>query len=615
VSERRRFSTTERTALYLAADGRCSNPGCGAELEAGWHSDHVTPWSRGGATDVVNGQALCPSCNLTKGDRLITKSRAWQDAALAAYLAAGKPDWLLSATPAAGKTRFSTTLARRLLDNGAIGQVIVVVPTDPLRLQWADNTEVRLRPITTISPPLLKAPYEGFIVTYQQVAGTAAQLLRRACAERPTLVIFDEIHHAGRDKAWGEGLWIAFEPAGRRVALTGTPWRRDNNPIPFIRYDANNLVVVDYAYEYGQAVREEVCRPIAFHAYTGEARWADCGKIVQAQVGVELDDEDAGAALEALYDPKHDWMPSLLQHAVAELDALRADVPDAAGLVIAERQWLAEEYAKLLRDLTGELPTLVISNDPAAKDKLDAFKAGQGAWIVAVRMVSEGVDIPRAAVGVYAAKTRTPLFFRQVVGRLVRRREGESHNATLFIPAEPRLMRYAKEIEDELRHALDLEREQYERLARDAEQQPMLNLRTPLSATAPEFDRAILRGQEYFSEHMDPAAAACREFGIPMAYVVNLAAYMNQHVGMPPAAGIQPQQTPDPEPVHRYETSLRQEIKALVGKIAYRLGGRDQAKEVNQQLLRDGFPPRDRASVAELERTRDHCVRWLGGLG
>lgn len=612
MSERRRFNTSERVALYLTADGRCA--GCGAELEPGWHGDHEQPHSKGGTTDVINGQALCPDCNLKKGDRLITKSRAWQDAALAAYFAAGRSDWLLSATPAAGKTRFSTTLSRQLLDSGAIGQVIVVVPSDALRLQWADNTQVRLRPITAISPPLLKAPYEGFIVTYQQVAGTAALLLRRACAERPTLAIFDEIHHAGHKKAWGDGLRQAFELAARRVALTGTPWRRDNNPIPFVRYGADNRVLTDYAYEYGQAVREEVCRPIAFHAYTGEARWADCGKIVEAQVGTELDDDDAGAALDALYDPQHDWMPSLLQHAVAELSDLRDDVPDAGGLVVAERQWLAEQYGLLLRDLTGEMPTIVVSDDPEAKEKLDAFKAGRSSWIVAVKMVSEGVDIPRLGVGVYAAKTRTPLFFRQVVGRLVRRREGETHNATLFVPAEPRLMRYAKDVEDELRHALEMEREQYERADRNTEQQPMLNLRTPLSASVPEFDRAILRGSEYFPAQMDPAAEACREFGIPMRYQVNLAAYMNQHVGMPPAAGVQPAPPVEPEPVHRYETRLRQEIDSLVGKIAYRLGGRDEKKNVNQQLLKEGFPLRNRASVADLERIRDYCVSWLSEL-
>ena len=65
MPEPRRFSATQRMALYLHADGRCEN--CGVELGDGWHADHIVPWSMGGATDVTNGQALCPDCNLKKG--------------------------------------------------------------------------------------------------------------------------------------------------------------------------------------------------------------------------------------------------------------------------------------------------------------------------------------------------------------------------------------------------------------------------------------------------------------------------------------------------------------------------------------------------------------------
>ena len=62
---RRAFSTSERVALLLAAEGRCAE--CGGELEPGWHGDHVTAYSRGGETRAANGQALCPRCNLKKG--------------------------------------------------------------------------------------------------------------------------------------------------------------------------------------------------------------------------------------------------------------------------------------------------------------------------------------------------------------------------------------------------------------------------------------------------------------------------------------------------------------------------------------------------------------------
>ncbi|MFD6424545.1 HNH endonuclease [Streptomyces sp. NPDC060198] len=51
--------------MFIAADGRCT--ACSQDLEPGWHGDHMQPWSGGGPTEVTNGQALCPECNLKKG--------------------------------------------------------------------------------------------------------------------------------------------------------------------------------------------------------------------------------------------------------------------------------------------------------------------------------------------------------------------------------------------------------------------------------------------------------------------------------------------------------------------------------------------------------------------
>lgn len=64
--KKRFFNARQRVALFLHAAGRCRL--CGVELERGWHGDHVTAFSRGGATDLPNGQALCPGCNLKKSD-------------------------------------------------------------------------------------------------------------------------------------------------------------------------------------------------------------------------------------------------------------------------------------------------------------------------------------------------------------------------------------------------------------------------------------------------------------------------------------------------------------------------------------------------------------------
>ena len=126
----------------------------------------------------------------------------------------------------------------------------------------------------------------------------------------------------------------------------------------------------------------------------------------------------------------------MLAAADTRLTEVRRHVPDAGGLVIATDQTSARAYAAHAARITGEAPTVVLSDDAGAERRIEAFAAGDSRWMVAVRMVSEGVDVPRLCVGVYATSTSTPLFFAQAVGRFVRaRRRGET--ASVFLPSVP----------------------------------------------------------------------------------------------------------------------------------------------------------------------------------
>lgn len=612
MTDPRRFNDTQRAALYLAADGRCSN--CGTELEPGWHADHEDPHTRGGPTDVVNGQALCPPCNLRKGDRMDTP-RGWQAEALDQYLAQSRRDWLACATPGAGKTRFALFIAARLRQDAVIRRIVVVVPTDALRRQWADAAAgtANLLPVVDHSD-MGKAGYDGYVVTYQQMArGGLPTLTRRVVGKSPTFVVFDEIHHAGESRSWGEGLREAFEPAARRLALTGTPWRSDRNPIPFVEYeppdaDGRQRVRVDYEYEYGRATTDGVCRRVVFHAYDGEARWVDCGQVVD---GTLADDTTADAALEAALQPGNDWMPALLAKAVAELDELRVDVPDAGGLVVADNQWSARAWADVLARTTGDRPTLVISDDPEAKDNIDRFRDGRNRWLVAVRMVSEGIDIKRLAVGVYATRTATPLFFRQVVGRFVRTRPGEELVSAILLPAVGKLTVHARAIEDELRHEVEAAREEFERSRGEGgREQGELSLREPLSASEPTYDRAIFGGREFGPEAIDAAARDCREYGVPTRFAPQVAKLLAEKAG--PAPGSSPEPEAAMVPRHRYEKQLRQEVETLSRKVARRAGV--EYAEVAKDVIRAGYPQRRHCSVEQLERIRGLLAKWLGEL-
>ena len=130
-----------------------------------------------------------------------------------------------------------------------------------------------------------------------------------------------------------------------------------------------------------------------------------------------------------------------------------AGMPDAGGLIIATDQQTARSYAKLIEQVTGEKAAVVLSDDQGASARIATFAASEQRWLVAVRMVSEGVDIPRLAVGVYATSASTPLYFAQAIGRFVRaRRAGET--ASVFLPSVPHLLGLASEMEAERDHVL-----------------------------------------------------------------------------------------------------------------------------------------------------------------
>ncbi|MBK3561921.1 DEAD/DEAH box helicase [Streptomyces sp. MBT56] len=387
------------------------------------------------------------------------KLRAWQQGAMERYVQEQPRDFLAVATPGAGKTTFALTLASWLLHHHVVQQITVVAPTEHLKKQWAEAAArigIKLDPDYSAGP--LSKEYHGVAVTYAGV-GVRPMLHRNRCEQRKTLVILDEIHHAGDSKSWGEACQEAFDPATRRLALTGTPFRSDTNPIPFVAYEEGNDGIrrssADYTYGYGNALADGVVRPVIFLSYSGNMRWrTKAGDEIAARLGEPMTKDAIGQAWRTALAPTGEWIPNVLAAADKRLTEVRKGIPDAGGLVIATDQDSARAYAKILKKVTGETPTVVLSDEKAASKKIDQFSADESRWMVAVRMVSEGVDVPRLAVGVYATTISTPLFFAQAVGRFVRsRRRGET--ASVFVPTIPMLLDFANEMEVERDHVLD----------------------------------------------------------------------------------------------------------------------------------------------------------------
>lgn len=425
--------------------------------------------------------------------------RPWQRAAFDQFTGSNSPDFLAVATPGAGKTTFALTCALAHLASSP-GRLVVVAPTRHLKTQWAKAAH-RLGLALDIdwAPGQgLARDVHGLVTTYQQVAnGSAAERLQGIA--RDGLVVLDEIHHAGDERAWGSSVLSAFSTASRRLALSGTPFRSDDTPIPFITYETTaegDLARADVTYGYDDALRDGgVVRPVYFPRFDGQMEWSTpTGDVVRANFADELNRDQVSARLRTALSLDGDWLPQVLTQADQRLRAIRSTDPDAGGLVIATDVDHAHGVARLLRNRLGVHADVVVSDDPSASAKIAAFANDDRPWLISVRMVSEGVDIPRLRVGVYATTVATELFFRQAVGRFVRWQPGRgTQRAYVFIPDDPRLRTHAFRIAESRRHALrppgrDDDEESFQRGPTEAnavdERPEQLSLFSVVSSTA-----------------------------------------------------------------------------------------------------------------------------------
>ncbi len=618
TDSRRRFTGRERTALWLAADGRCES--CGIELDPGWHADHVHPYSKGGPTDVINGAALCPPCNLKKGNMIMTDPRdQWQREAVSDFVSR-MGDFLVTACPGAGKTRMALQAASALKESGAVTLIVVVVPTSELRQQWsreAGRFGLDLTANYSNSQGPLTAGTDGVIATYSQVA-RQSDLWRWHTARASTLVIFDEIHHAGEhdNGTWGPALKHAFEIASRRLLLSGTPFRTDGAKIPFVRYDDLGISVSDRGLTYGQGVRYGVVRPLRFEVLDGAGEWMDAGKRVAAKLS-EASEEDMSDLLKTLYDPSQPWAGSVFQRADAELTRTREEMKDAGGLIVAASKWHAEQYAQLMTQVTGVRPAVVYSDmkDQDPGEIIGRFRSGEARWLIAVDMVSEGVDIPRLAVGVYMSRKRTEMWFRQIAGRFIRvRGDDDILTATIFIPQVPALVDMAERIEREADVALqEAEDEARERSNRD-QREMTLSFIEPLATSEASLTQAILSGETIADAELQRAMLILQQVGgtLGTAHPADFAKALriagmtptDQHV-VPPVTVTLPAASGDD---HR--KALRRRLHRDVGSFCRRTG--QSHKDVYYRLnaaVGGGSVPS--ASAEQLEKRIEVLHSWL----
>ena len=458
----------------------------------GNHADHINPKSLGGSDDVSNCQILSASGNIRKSANL-QSSRQWQNNFYREWDKA-QNRFLLVAIPGSGKTFASLTVAKQFLDAGSDRRVLIVVPTLNVRRQWeveaAKMFGIQLQ--TEKFGTDFRTGFIGGVATYQSLASQVS-LFRKIVTSRPTLVIFDEVHHLSDTATWGETAKIACENATRILLLSGTPFRTDGLTIPFINYDGDGFCIPNFRYDYPHALSDSVVRSFTFDYSRGSFDEINYGEERKVEFHGEMSDDEAAESLRRLLTPEGNFLAEQIRLSHQKLVQIREHIPDAAAMAVCIDQFHAIKVAEVIKRVTGCTASVIVSDDDKTTDTVDNFRKSSKEWVVSVRQVSEGTDIKRLHVLCYLTSATTEVFFRQLIGRVSRVRFQENNatatqdagtldlEAFVYLPADPRLIRHAKNIEKAQLCALReiIEKEKREQLE---PRQDSLNLSTFLNS-------------------------------------------------------------------------------------------------------------------------------------
>ncbi|PTP08499.1 diguanylate cyclase [Vibrio splendidus] len=354
------------------------------------------------------------------------------------------------ATPGAGKTVMAAEVASRLFEQGMIDLVLCFSPSLTVAEGMKKTFSWKLECSFNGGLGSLGGSY-----TYQSIRFLEQNFWYTVSKYR-VLVVFDEIHHCsfddeGRSNSWGLEIVSKIQGFARyTLALSGTPWRSDRLPIVMAEYsDPEGKVVCDYQYGLQQAVEDEVCRRPKIVLIDNEHLSIKAGSDNQHFVSILDCLKQSDVSYQSVIH-NEDAMNYILNNGCQKLAQIRQESPSAGGLVVASSIKHAKDIQKRLVEHFNQSACIVTYHHDNPLHEIESFRHSTVQWIVSVGMISEGTDIPRLQVCCHMSSVKTELYFRQVLGRILRINDSPNQEAWLYTFAEESLIGFAERIEQDI---------------------------------------------------------------------------------------------------------------------------------------------------------------------
>ena len=374
--------------------------------------------------------------------------RRWQHEAVKAALTKYEtehPHFLCLATPGAGKTFMASRIAKELMDSGKIDLVFCFSPSVNVATSFQASIESQLK---CKLDGLLGS--KGRSLTYQSMPSQDLSFWS-LLSQYKTLVIFDEIHHCAGDNldnanVWGQKIIQHIQgEADYTLALSGTPWRSDKVPIALSSYCVDGVIQCDYSYGLERAIQDGVCRIPKIIAIDNDEITLLSGDERERYSSFAELLKQSKCTYQQLLDSS-DLITYMIKITAKKINEVRKRQPNSGALVVAATVEHAIKVAEIIKRDTGDSARVVTYLHGDAQDTIRDFREANDKWIVSVGMISEGTDIPRLKVCCHLTRVKTELYFRQVLGRILRSTGVEKDEGFLFIPAEPNLVEYAERV-------------------------------------------------------------------------------------------------------------------------------------------------------------------------